>query len=65
MWYGSGMESDQIGSNFARDNFADVLSDVEHGGWHFTVMRYKKPAAVIVPLTWYEQAKRLLGNGES
>ena len=58
------MENNQIGSNQARDNFAGVLTDVEHNGAHITVMRYKKPAAVIVPIDWYEQAKGLLENGE-
>ena len=58
------MENNQIGSNQARDNFAEVLTDVEHNGAHVTVMRYKKPAAVIVPIDWYEQAKGLLENGE-
>ncbi len=57
-----GMGNSQIGSNKVRDNFADVLTAVEHGGVHFTVMRYRKPAAVIVPVGWYEQIKGLLEN---
>jgi hypothetical protein len=28
-------------------------------------MRYRKPAVVIVPIDWYEQAKSLLRNGKS
>jgi prevent-host-death family protein len=58
------MENWRIGSNQARDNFAEVLGHVEHDDVHYTVMRYKKPAAVIVPIDWYEQVKGLLENGK-
>jgi antitoxin (DNA-binding transcriptional repressor) of toxin-antitoxin stability system len=64
MWYGSYMKNSEIGSNQARDNFAEVLADVEHNNISYFVKRYKKPVAVIVPVWWYEQAKGLLGNGE-
>jgi prevent-host-death family protein len=56
------MENNPIGSNQVRDNFAEVLTDVEHGDWHVTVMRYKKPAAVIVPVEWYREVCSLVAD---
>jgi len=56
------MENNRIGSNQMRENFAGVLSDVEHDDKHFFVMRYRKPVAVLVPIDWYEQAKGLMGS---
>ena len=47
-----------------RENFAGVLSEVEHDDKHFFVLRYRKPVAVVVPINWYEQVKGLLKNGE-
>jgi prevent-host-death family protein len=59
-----GATPDQMGSDEARASFAEMLDEVQHHGRHITVMRYRKPAAVIVPREWYEQAKGLLGNGK-
>lgn len=51
-----------IRSGEARDNFRDLLNDVEHHGEHITILRYNTPAAVIVPAEWYEQARAALGE---
>lgn len=51
------MRSDKI-----RRDLRDLLDDVEHKGEHVYVLRYDKPAAVIVPVSWYEEAKALLGK---
>lgn len=58
-------EDEKVASDEARRRFRDLLDSVEHHDAHVTVLRYRKPAAVIVPIEWYEQAKGLLRNGES
>ena len=59
------MEEDEtVPSDEVRRRFRELLDSVQHHGDHVTVLRYRKPAAVIVPIDWYEQAKSLLGNGE-
>jgi antitoxin (DNA-binding transcriptional repressor) of toxin-antitoxin stability system len=40
-------------SNDAQRRFRSVLDRVEHHGEHVTILRYKTPAAVLVPVTWY------------
>lgn len=40
-----------------RRDAREVLNEVEHHGAHAIVTRYGVPAAVIVPVPWYEQAK--------
>ena len=55
----------QVHSDEARRNFKDLLNKVEHGGEHVTILRYDTPAAVIVPVEWYEQAKALIKTGEA
>lgn len=52
----------QVGSDDARRDFRALLNDVEHQGEHITVMRYKTPAAVIVPVWWYDLAEDLMDN---
>lgn len=52
----------EMRSDEARSRFRDLLNDVEHDGAHVTVLRYNTPAAVIVPLDWYEQAQARLGE---
>lgn len=56
------MERGQVGSDEARRSFRDLLDAVEHKHEHITVLRYDKPAAVVVPVEWYEQARQALGN---
>jgi prevent-host-death family protein len=45
-----------------RRGFRELLNEVEHEDAHLTVTRYGKPAAVIVPVEWYEAAKLKLGK---
>jgi prevent-host-death family protein len=45
-----------------RRGFRELLNEVEHDDVHLTVIRYGKRAAVIVPVDWYEAAKRHLGK---
>ena len=53
-------ETDQWGSDEAKRNFRSLLNHVEHDGEHITILRYNTPAAVIVPVEWYEQARAAL-----
>jgi prevent-host-death family protein len=50
----------QFSADEVRRHFARLLSAVEHRGEHVTITRYGKPAAVIVPAEWHEQAKAAL-----
>lgn len=56
------MEGNRVGADAARRSFRELLNAVEHHGEHVTVLRYETPAAVIVPVSWYEQARRELGK---
>jgi len=58
-------EDEKVASDEVRRRFRELMDSVEHHDAHVTVMRYRKPAAVIVPIEWYEQARSLLRNGES
>lgn len=49
----------EIRSDDARQNWRDLLNEVEHDGEHVTILRYNRPAAVIVPKDWYEQAVQM------
>ena len=42
-----------VRSDEARAKLRDLLDDVEDGA-HIYVLRYDKPAAVLVPVDWYE-----------
>jgi prevent-host-death family protein len=58
-------ESDRwIRSDEARSKLRAVLDEVEHDQAHVWVLRYNRPAAVIVPAGWYEQAKKTI-TGEA
>jgi prevent-host-death family protein len=57
-------EGQQVGSDEARAHFRSLLNAVEHDGEHVTILRYNTPAAVIVPVRWYEQARSQL-SGEA
>lgn len=54
------MGDKQVRSDELRTGLRAVLNDVEHHGEHVTVLRYDIPAAVIVPVEWYEQARAAL-----
>jgi prevent-host-death family protein len=57
------MEPDhEVTPDDVRRQFRELLNEVEHQDVHLTVTRYGKPAAVIVPVEWYEAAKRKLGE---
>ena len=43
-----------------RTQLREMLNAVEHDGEHITVLRYSKPAAMIVPVGWYEDARAAL-----
>jgi prevent-host-death family protein len=49
-----------VRSDEARKRFRDLLNDVEHQGEHVEILRYKTPAAVVVPVEWYRHAKAAL-----
>lgn len=49
-----------VQSDEARRTWRDVLNDVEHNSEHVQIMRYTTPAAVMVPVEWYEQARELM-----
>ena len=54
-----------VRSNEARDSFRDLLDEIGRDGAHIYVLRYDKPAAVLVPVEWYEDVRRKLEGGES
>lgn len=47
-----------------RRNLRELLTEVERDGAHITITRYETPAAVMVPVDWYEQAKALVNKEE-
>ena len=51
------MENRQVKSDAARRNFRGLLNAVEHDGEHITIERWGLPAAVLVPVKWYEDAR--------
>jgi prevent-host-death family protein len=50
----------QVLSDEVRRTWRETLNEVEHQGAHVTVLRYSTPAAVIVPVSWYEAATAAL-----
>lgn len=59
------MGDKQVLSDEARRNFRALLNEVEHQDVHVTILRYRTPAAVIVPVDWYEQAQQALKGDQS
>jgi prevent-host-death family protein len=51
------MEDRQVHSDEVRRNLRPLLNAVEHDGEHVTILRYDTPAAVMVPVDWYKQAR--------
>lgn len=45
---------DEMRAEDARKNFADLLNGVQWQGEHVTITRHGRPAAVVVPIDWYE-----------
>lgn len=59
------MGDKQVLSDEARRNFRALLNDVEHDDAHVTILRYATPAAVLVPVEWYERAQQALKGEKS
>jgi prevent-host-death family protein len=59
------MADKQVLSEEVRRNFGAFLAEVQYQGAHVEIMRYKTPAAVIVPREWYERARQALAASES
>ena len=55
------MEDKQVHSDEMRRNLRTLLTEVEFGA-HVTITRWNAPAAVMVPVEWYEQARQALAN---
>lgn len=53
-------DSTQVRSEEIRRRLRPLLNAVEVAGEHVTILRYDKPAAVLVPVDWYERAKACL-----
>jgi prevent-host-death family protein len=58
------MADKQVLSEEVRRNFGALLAEVQYQGAHVEIMRYKTPAAVIVPCDWYERARQALAATE-
>ena len=52
-----------VRSDEARAKLRDLLDEIAADGAHVYVLRYDKPAAVLVPVEWYEGVKRNLEGG--
>lgn len=57
------MEIKQVHSDELRRDLRTLLTEVEFGA-HVTVTRWNTPAAVMVPVDWYEQAQQALKGKE-
>ena len=53
-----------VRSDEARAKLRDLLDDIASDGAHIYVLRYDKPAAVLVPVDWYEDVKAKLEGGQ-
>ena len=54
-----------VRSDEARSKLRDLLDEIARDGAHIYVLRYDKPAAVLVPVAWYEARMCELKGGES
>jgi prevent-host-death family protein len=52
-----------VRSDEARTKFRALLDQVTQDDAHVYILRYDTPAAVIVPVEWYEQARAALQEG--
>ena len=53
---------DSYGIEEARNQLGDLVERVRVGGEHIGITRYGKPAVVLTPVEWYEEAKALIGG---
>lgn len=51
---------DETGIERARQALGEIVDRARIAGEHTVITRQGKPAAVIVPVEWYEQAKTAL-----
>ena len=58
-------EGREVGSDGARRDWRALLTSVQYGRAHITITRYGGPAAVLVPVDWYEQAHARLSEGNN
>ena len=57
------MEEDEtVPSDEVRRRFRELLDSVQHHGDHVTVLRYRKPAAELVPIGWYREVCSLVAD---
>jgi prevent-host-death family protein len=54
-----------VRSDEARAKLRDLLDEVMHDEVHIYLLRYDKPAAVIVPVDWYEATTRKMGSKDA
>ena len=54
----------RVSSDGFRRDLRDLLDEVAHDEAHIYLLRYDKPAAVIVPVEWYEQMKAQIEAGD-
>ena len=47
-----------LGITQARDEFSTIIEQVQHQGDSYIISRHGKPAAVVVPISVYEEWKR-------
>lgn len=56
------MERDRwVRSDEARRKLRDLIDEVQAEGAHIYLLRYDKPEAVLVPVSWYEEMRRKMG----
>lgn len=55
---------EQVSIEQARTRLGDLVDRARLAGMPTTIMRYRTPAAVLVPLGWYEQAQAALSSPE-
>jgi prevent-host-death family protein len=58
------MADKQVRSDEARRNFRNLIDEVAHDAAHITILRYDKPAAVLVPVDWHRDALAALEKSE-
>lgn len=54
-----------VRSDEARAKLRDLLDEVGRDGAHVYVLRYEKPAGVIVPVGWHDAVESLLADLEA
>jgi len=55
---------EETGIEQARKGLGEIVDRARIAGEHTVITRAGKPAAVIVPVEWYEEVKTLIGKDE-